>query len=322
MTRFCLMLLPVVGLAVANTAAEAQTWPTRPIRALVPFTAGSGTDVLARVAFDQLSIQLGQAVIAENRVGAGGTIAASTVAKADSDGYTILVHSSALTIAPSIYQNLAYDTVRDLAAVVPLGVSPNVLIISPSRGIKTVHELVSAAKAKPGSFTFASAGVGTGTHLSAERFRLSAGFEALHVPFKGGPEAITEVIAGRVDFSVLPVGIVLSHIREGKLLALAVNGAKRASSLPDVPTTLEAGFADSDYPLWWGLFLPAKTPRDIVDRLHRETLRALQTPKVREKLATLGVDPLVMMPAELDAHVRKELGANAALVKATGLKAN
>jgi tripartite-type tricarboxylate transporter receptor subunit TctC len=205
-------------------------------------------------------------------------------------------------------------------AVAPLGISPNVLIISPSRGITTVHQLVSAAKAK--SFTFASAGVGTNTHLSAERFRLRAGFEAVHVPFKGGAEAITEVMAGRVDFSFLPIGIVLSHIRESKLAALAVNGPKRASALPDVPTTAEAGFTDSEYPIWWALFVPAKTPRDVTDKLHRETLKAIQAPSVQERLATLGVDPLVLTPAELEAHVKKELSVNADLVKATGVKAN
>jgi tripartite-type tricarboxylate transporter receptor subunit TctC len=186
-----------------------------------------------------------------------------------------------------------------------LGISPNVLIVSPSRGIKTIHELVSAAKAKPGSLTFASAGVGTNTHLSAERFRLRAGFEAVHVAFKGDSEAITEVMAGRIDFAFLPIGIVLSHIREGKLAALAVNGPKRASTLSDVPSTLEAGFTDSDYPIWWATFVPAKTPRDIVDKLHRETLKAMQTPSVQERLATMGVDPLVLTPAELDAHIKK-----------------
>jgi tripartite-type tricarboxylate transporter receptor subunit TctC len=322
MKQICLTLLPVLALAVPSTQASAQSWPTKPIRAIVPFTAGSGTDVTARVILNQLSIELGQSIVVENRGGAGGTIGTATAAKADPDGYTILVQSSALTIAPSIYQNLTYDTARDLAAVAPLGISPNVLIISPLRGIKTVHELVSAAKAKPGTFTFASAGVGTNTHLSAERFRLRAGFEAVHVAFKGGPEAVTEVMAGRVDFSFLPIGIVLSHIREGKLAALAVNGPKRASALPDVPTTLEASFTDSDYPIWWAIFVPTKTPRDVIDKLHRETLKAMQAPKVQEKLATLGVDPLVLAPAELDAHVKTELRMNAALVKATGVKAN
>ena len=316
--RICLTLLPILTLAVAGTETGAQPWPTRPIRAIVPYTAGSATDVTARVILNQLSNGLGQPIVVENRVGAGGTIGTSAVAKADPDGYTILVQSSALTIAPAIYQNLTYDTARDLAPVTPLGISPNVLIISPSRGIKTVHELVSAAKAKPGSLTFASAGVGTNTHLSAERFRLRAGFEAVHVAFKGGSEAITEVMAGRVDFAFLPIGIVLSHIREGKLAALAVNGPKRASALPDVPTTLETGFTDCDYPT----FVPARTPRDIVDKLHRKTLKAMQASNVQEKLTKMGVDPLVLTPAELDAHIQNELNVNAALVKATGVKAN
>jgi len=320
--RICLTLLPILTVAVAGTETGAQPWPTRLIRAIVPYMAGSATDVTARVILNQLSNELGQPIVVENRVGAGGTIGTSAVAKADPDGYTILVQSSALTIAPAIYQNLTYDTARDLAPVTPLGISPNVLIISPSRGIKTIHELVSAAKAKAGSLTFASAGVGTNTHLSVERFRSRAGFEAVHVAFKGGSEAITEVIAGRVDFAFLPIGIVLSHIREGKLAALAVNGPKRASALPDVPTTLEAGFTDSDYPIWWATFVPAKTPRDIVDKLHRETLKAMQAPNVQEKLTLIGVDPLVLTPAELDAHIKNELGMNAALVKATGVKAN
>lgn len=287
-------------------------WPTKPIRAIVPFTAGSGTDVIAHVVLDQLSIQFGQSIVVENRTGAGGTIGAAAVAKADPDGYTILVNSSALTIAPSVYPNLTYDTARDLSPVVPLGISPNVVVISPSRGIKTIHELVATGKAKPGSISFASGGVGTNTHLSAERFRLSAGFDAVHVPFKGGPEAITEVMAGRVDFFFSPVGIVISQIREGILLALAVNGRKRASALPDVPTTLEAGFADSDYPIWWGLFVPAKTPRDIIDKLHRETLKALEVPKVQEKRALLGIEPMVMTQAEFETHFRNEISVNAA----------
>src|SRR5262245_45787085 len=320
MKRIGLTLLPILALAVASTQAEAQSWPTRPIRAIVPYTAGSGTDVTARVILNQLSSELGQSIVVENRVGAGGTIGTAAVAKADPDGYTILVQSSALTIAPAIYQNLTYDSERDLVAVAPLGISPNVLIISPSRGIKTVHQLVSTAKAK--SFTFASAGVGTNTHLSAERFRFRAGFEAVHIPFKGGAEAITEVMAGRVDFGFLPIGIVLSHIRESKLAALAVNGPKRASVLPDVPTTAEAGFTDSEYPIWWALFVPAKTPHDVTDKLHRETLKATQAPSVQEKLTTLGVDPLVLTPAELEAHVKKELSVNADLIKATGVKAN
>ena len=256
----------------------------------------------------------------ENRTGAGGTIGTAFVAKADPDGYTILAHGSAHTIAPSLYSNLSYDPARDFAAVVPFGISPSVLVVAPSKGFKTVGDLVATAKARPGTFNFSSVGIGTATHLSAERFRFSAGVEAVHIPFKGGAEAMSEVMAGRVDFFFGPVGIVSPQLRDGKLAALVVNGAKRSAVLPDVPTTLEAGFANAEYPIWFGLFLPVKTPREIVDKLNRETLKALQTPKVREKLAALGLDPMVMTPKEFDAYVQKEVALNAALVKAIGIK--
>ena len=320
MKRAGLILLPVLGLACAGMEADAQSWPARPIRAIVPFTAGSGTDIISRVVLDQLSSQLGQPIVVENKGGAGGTIGPAFVAKSDPDGYTILTPSSALTIAPALNLNLGYDTARDLAAVVPFGSSPNVLVVAPSKGFKTVHDLVALAKAKPGSFNLASNGPGTNTHLSAERFRLSAGFEAAHVPFRGGPEALTEVMAGRSDLFIGPIAIVLPHIRQGTLQALAVNSPTRAPALPDVPTLQEAGFRDADCPPWFGLFVPAKTPRDIVDKLHRETAKALQSPKVQEKLGALGVEPMVMTPTEFDAHVKKELSENAALLQPTAVK--
>lgn len=320
MKSIYLMILPALGLAFATMNTEAQTWPTKPLRVIVPVGAGSTTDIIPRVVFEQLSPQLGQNIIVENRAGAGGTIGTGFVAKADPDGYTILAHGSAHTIAPSLYLNLSYHPARDFAAVVPFGISPSVLVVSPAKGFKTVGDLVAAAKAKPGTFNFSSVGVGTATHLSAERFRFSAGLQAAHIPFKGGAEAMFEVMAGRVDFFFGPVGIVLPHVREGKLAALVVNSAKRSAALPDVPTTLEAGFANAEYPIWFGLFLPAKTPRDIVDKLQRETLKALQTPKVRDKLATLGLDPMVMTPKEFDALVQKEIALNAALVNEIGIK--
>jgi tripartite-type tricarboxylate transporter receptor subunit TctC len=322
MKPICLTFLTVLGVGIASAAAATEAWPTRPIRAIVPVSAGSGTDIIARLVLDQLSTQLGQPIVVENKGGAGTTIGAALVAKAEPDGYTILTPSSALTSAPALHPNLSYDTARDFAAVIPFGSSPHVLVVSPSRGFKTVHDLVAAAKAKPGSFNFGSAGVGTATHLSAERFRLSARFEAVHIPFRGGPEAVTEVMAGRVDFFAAPPAIVLPHIRQGTLLALAVNSPKRSSALPDVPTTLEAGFADSDYMTWFGIFVPAKTPREIVERLHGESSKALQAPKVREKLETLGVEPMIMTPAEFNAHVNSEIAVNRALVGAIGLRAN
>jgi tripartite-type tricarboxylate transporter receptor subunit TctC len=322
MKRIFFILLSVLGLAVATVEAGAQAWPTRPIRAIVAFSAGGIVDIIARVVLDQLSTQLGQPVVIENRVGAGTTIAAAFVAKSDPDGYTLLVNSSAHTISPSLHPNLTFDPARDFSAVIPLGNSPNALVVSPSGGFKTVGELVAAAKTKPGSFNFASAGVGSGVHMSAERFLVSAGIAAVHVPFKGSPEAITEVMAGRVDFFFSPVGLIVAHIREGKLLALAVNGTKRSSALPEVPTLAEAGVADADYPLWYGLFLPAKTRRDIVNRLHGETLKALHAPNVENKLATLGIDPMVMTPAAFDAQVKAEIGINARLVKAARINVN
>ena len=253
MKPMCLML-STLGLAFATMEVDAQTWPTKPLRAIVPVAAGSTTDIVPRVVFEQLSRQFGQSIIVENRTGAGGTTGAAFVAKADPDGYTLLAHGGAHTIAPSLYPKLSYHPAQDFAAVVPLGTSPNVLVVSPARGIKTVGDFVAAAKAKPGGFNFSSVGVGTATHLSAERFRFSAGVEATHVPFRGGAEAMSEVIAGRIDFFFGPVGIVLPNVRAGTLAALVVNGAKRATALPDVPTTLEAGFADAEYPSWFGLF--------------------------------------------------------------------
>nr|WP_249810514.1 tripartite tricarboxylate transporter substrate binding protein [Bradyrhizobium sp. 157] len=302
------------------SAVNAQTWPTKPLRAIVPFGAGSTTDIIPRVVFEQLSSQLGHGIVVENRSGAGGTIGAGFVAKADPDGYTLLVNSNAHTIAPSLYPNLSYDPARDFAAVISLGTLAGVLVVSPQKGFKTAGDLVAAAKAKPGALTFSSVGVGTATHLSAERFRISAGIDALHIPFRGGAEAMSEVMAGRVDFFFGPVGLVLPLVRDGKLTALAVNGVKRSTTLPDVPTTLEAGFADAEYPIWIGVFLPANTPRDIVEKLSTETLAALQSSKVAAKLSALGVDPISMTPSEFDAYVRKEIAVNAALVKAIGIK--
>ena len=320
MKRICLMLLPALGLALSMSPAGAQTWPAKPLRVIVPVGAGSTTDIIPRAVFEQLSPQLGQPIVVENRTGAGGTIGTAFVAKAEPDGYTILALGSALTIAPSLYANLGYDPARDLAAVVPLGISPNVLVVAPKRGFKTVGDLVAAARARPGALNFSSVGIGTATHLSAERFLSSAGVSATHIPFKGGAEAMLEVMAGRVDFFFGPVSLVLPHVREGKLDALVVNGSERSAALPDVPTTREAGFADAEYPIWFGLFVPAKTPRPIVDRLNRATLRALQTPRLREKLAALGLDPMVMTPEEFEAYVRKEIVLNAGLVKVAGIK--
>ena len=320
MKSFVVMLLSALNLTIATGQAAAQTWPTKPLKAIVPIGAGSLVDIIPRVVFEPLSRQLGQSIVVENRPGAGQTTGVGVVAKSDPDGYTLLANSSAHTIAPALHPNLGYDPGRDLAAVAALGVSPFVLVVSPNRGFKTAQDLVAAAKAKPGTFNFASPGVGSASHLSAERFRSSAGVLAVHVPFKGGAEAMTEVVAGRIDFFFVALGAALPQIRDGKLAALAVNGVARSGALPDVPTIREAGFNNAEYPTWFGLFVPVKTPREIVDKLHRETLKALQEPKVKDRLAALGVDPMTITPAEFDALVQKEIVLNAALVKAIGLK--
>jgi tripartite-type tricarboxylate transporter receptor subunit TctC len=300
--------------------ARAQAWPTKPIRAVIPFTAGSTIDIVGRIVLDPLSQQLGQPIVVENRGGAGGSIGAGQVAKADPDGYTILVHAAAHSAAPAAYPNLTYDVIKDFAGVALFGSVPNVTVISPAKGIKTLQELV--AKGKAGNMTFASAGVGSATHWAAERLLLAGGFKATHVPFRGGPEALTEVMTGRVDFMCIGISSGLPLVREGKLLALAVNTPKRSVALPNVPTTVEAGYPNSEYVFWMGILAPAKTPRPIIDRLHAETMKALENPVVKQKFAPQGIEPMPLKPAEFDELIKKEVAANIELVKAAGLKFN
>lgn len=298
--------------------ASAQTWPSRVIRAIVPFPAGSAIDIVSRVVLDPLSAQLGQTIVIDNRGGAGGTIGAYLAAQAEPDGYTILIHSSAHSLTPAVYPKAPYNAAKDFAAIASFGSIPNITVISPTKGIKTLQELV--AFAKKGSATFASAGVGSSSHWAVERIRLSAGFNALHVPYKGGPDAIREVVGGRVDFMSFGLASVLPFIRDGRLLALAVSTPKRTSALPDVPTTLELGYRDSDYLFWNGMFVPAKTPRPIIERLYREVQKSLALPGVKEKLAPFGSEPMPLSPSEFDALVRKEIKSNLAVLKAANLK--
>jgi tripartite-type tricarboxylate transporter receptor subunit TctC len=327
MTRLTLALL-WVSAVVAGVCSDAvahsepaQSWPTKPVRAVLPFAPGTGADVITRIVLNQLSQQLGQSFVIENKGGAGGSLGAAMVAKADPDGYTLLSNSASHTIVPALYTNLTYDPARDFAGVMPLGNVPSALVVSPSKGLKTLQEFVAAAKTKPGGMTYASAGVGSTTHLTAERFRISAGFQAIHVPFRGGGFQ-PEIMSGRVDFGYSPIATSLPNIRDGRLVALAVSGRKRASSLPDLPTTLEAGFANSDYVIWVGLFFPANTPRDIVERLNQETRKAVQAPNVRNRFAELDVEPMPMSPTEFDALIRQEIVSNGALARAAGLKPN
>jgi tripartite-type tricarboxylate transporter receptor subunit TctC len=324
-TRDRRQFLSLTAAALATTAlprvATADTWPTgKPIRAMVPFSAGSTIDILGRIVLEPLSRQLGATIVIENRGGAGGTIGSAQVAKADPDGFTLLINAAAHSRSPAAYPNLPYDAAKDFAAVACFGSVPNVLLVAPSKGIKTIQELV--AKAKDGNMTFASAGVGSATHWAAERFRASAGLKATHVPFRGGPEALTEVMTGRVDFIFIGISSGLPFIKNKQLLPLAVSSAKRSPTLPDLPTTLEAGFKESDYNFWNGMLVPAKTPRPIVDRLHAETTKALALPDVKAKLAAQGVEPAPLTPTEMDAMIAREIAHNLKIVKAAGLKFN
>ncbi len=308
--------------ALAPALAQAQSWPSKPVRIIVPVTAGSATDVTARLIADHLSQQLGQPFVVENRTGAGGTTGMGYVAKSvEPDGYTILVHSAAFVIQPATFPNLGYDSGKDFAGVTLLGNVPLVMIASPAK-YKTLKDLVTVAKSKPNAVNYATVGYGAAAHLTSERLRLAAGFEAQQIPFRGAPEAINEVLAQRVDFFFSPTLAAVPLVRDGKLVALAVSSTKRALSLPEVPTTVEAGYLNSDYNFWIGMWVPVKTPREIIDRLYAETHKVLQLKSVQDKLFALGSEPANMTPAEFDAFTQSEIALNSALVKAAGIKPN
>jgi tripartite-type tricarboxylate transporter receptor subunit TctC len=308
-----------LGLLCAPLAFS-QAYPNKPVRIVVPFTPGSATDTLARTYGQKLSEMWNQPVVVENKPGAGGTIGAAFVAKSTPDGYTLLVHSAAQAYNPSIYASLTYDTVKDFVDIAALGGQPNVLVVAPSLGVKSVAELIALAKKKPGELNYASAGSGSGTHINGEKFKLAAGIDVLHVPYKGTPEALTDTIAGRVTYYFAPISAALPFVREGKLVALAVSTAKRASALPNVPTVAESGLPGFDYSLWVGIFAPAGTPPDIVDKIARDVRLAAQAADVKERFATLGAEPMPMTPAEFKQFVDGEITESAKVIKAAGIK--
>lgn len=307
--------------ALAPLAVHAQgAYPNKPIKVIVPFAAGSTTDIISRAITDKMGQSMGQQFVIENRGGASGTIGQAVVAQSAPDGYTIMIHSSSHTVTPHTFAKLPFDPLKDFTPITPISATPNVLVISPSKNIKTVQELLSYARANPGKLNFASAGQGSATHLNAEKFKLAAKIDAANIPFKGSAEAVNEVIAGRVDYYFSPIAPVIGQIRGGQLLPLAVGSAQRASALPDVPTTAEAGVPGSEFNFWIGMFAPGKTPRAIVDRLNAEVVKALATPEVKERFLSLGADAWTLTPREFDSYIRTEIKNNAALVKAAGLE--
>jgi tripartite-type tricarboxylate transporter receptor subunit TctC len=302
----------IAGLAPAS----AQDWPNRNITAIVPLGAGSASDIIARVVMDQVGKQLGQTIVVENRPGAGGTIGANAVAKSAPDGYTLLAYG-ALNTAHALYSKLPYDTLNDFIPVISLGQQPLVVVTAPSKGYKTLKELIAAAKAKPDLLNYTSVGVGSASHFAAERLRSSAGFQAQHIPFKGAADAVTDVVSGRGDFSVQLTATTLPLIRDGKLVPLAVIAQKRAASLPDTPTAVEAGLpAAAIYTFYTGVFLPAKTPPAVVTKLHGEIAKAIQTPEVQARFKQLGVEPMPGSQAEFAKFFREDVAAMVELAKA------
>jgi tripartite-type tricarboxylate transporter receptor subunit TctC len=310
-----------LGAGLGMSCAMAQAYPNKPIKFVVPFSAGSATDIVARTVAEAMGKTLGQTILIDNKLGAGGTIAAAQVAKSDPDGYTILVHSSGHALNPSIYPNLGYDTLKDLTGVTALAAIPNVLVVNPAKGWKTQADLIAAVKTKPDQFNYASAGVGSGTHMNAEIFRIQAGIDALHVPYKGTPDAMTNVIGGSNDWFFAPLASALPLIRDGKLQALSVSTKQRASTLPQVPTSIEAGLPGSDYTLWIGMIAPSATPQPILRKLHEEASKALNNPEIKERMAKLGADPMPMSSDAFNAYIKSEIEVAARIVKAANLKA-
>jgi len=311
----------LIGLALALVAthAAAQGYPSKPVHVIISFTAGSATDIVGRVVSAKLAEYWGQPVVPENRAGAGGSIGSALVAKAAPDGYTLLINSNAHSVNPAIYAKLPYDTARDFVDIVPLSMAPNVLVVPVASPHKSLTDLISHGKAKPGAINFGHAGVGSGTHLNTEKLIAAADIKVTQVPFKGTPEVVQALFSNSVDCYWAPISAGMAHIKSGKLRALAVSSSKRSPALPEVPTTGEAGVRGADAPLWFGVWGPAGVPADIVGKINADARKALADPGVKEKLANLGNDAMDMSPQEFARFVRSEIDDYQRVVSAAGI---
>ncbi|SNS41201.1 Tripartite-type tricarboxylate transporter, receptor component TctC [Tardiphaga sp. OK246] len=306
----------VLAAVLMSGAALADTnWPSKPIKAVNPFGAGSAGDVVPRLFFEKLSTELGQPIVIENRVGAGGSLGTGAVAKSDPDGYTLLSQTNAISIAPAIFPNLNYDTTRELSSVLMIGYAANVMIVPNERPWKTVQDFLAAAKTKGTVINYGSVGVGSAVHISSEKFRAAAGFEATHIPYRGGSEVITDIIGGRIDFYFCPLATALPLIREGQVRALVVSTPTRVRDLPDVPTSIDVGLKDADSSIWFGVFAPAKTPPEIIEKLYVTGTKVLNTADMQASLKKIGVEPMPMKSSEMDALLVKEIADNKVLLK-------
>jgi tripartite-type tricarboxylate transporter receptor subunit TctC len=319
----CMMLLFASAVTAQTTSTSSgQVFPTKPVRLVATSTPGSPVDIYARAIAEPLAKGLGQPVVVENRAGAGGTVAAGYVLGTEGDGHVALVNTSAQIIAPFVYGGLAFDMLRDFVGIGPIIVLPNVLVVAPQRDWKSVRELIAAARAKPGGYSYGTGGSGTGTHLSAERFRLAAGITAVQVPYKGSPEVLVDIMSGRIDWSVVPLSTVLGQFKDGRLQLLALAAERRSPQVPELQTLAEAGLKDADFPFWVGMFVPAKTSRAVRRRLYEETLKAMQQADVRDRLMKLGGEIVLMNPEEFDAYWKAQAEIAGAIVKTANIKAN
>lgn len=322
--RAPLAILSLVGLALALSsplAAVAQAWPVKPVRFVLGFPPGGGSDILGRIVAARMQEQMGQTVVIENRPGASGNIAAGLVAKAAPDGYTIyLAQIAAVAISPSLFPKLGYDPLRDFAPISLIATGPNVLVVNPSLPVKNVKELIALARRQPGEMNYASVGPGSIQHLAAESFNLLAGVKTVHVPYKGSSPAGLDLMGGQVAFMFDSTPPIASFLKAGRMRALAVTSARRSALLPDVPTVAESGLPDFDFSTWWGLMAPAGTPRPVIDRLNAELGKSLQHPDARERILGVGAEPKHTTPEEFGALIRSELARWAKVIKAAGVK--
>jgi tripartite-type tricarboxylate transporter receptor subunit TctC len=310
-------------LLCCTTLAFAQAWPARPLRLVIPFAPGGGADFAGRLLAQELGDALKQSVVVENRTGAGGTIAPDNVAKSPADGYSmVLAHVGGIAIAPHLYKNLPFDPIRDLAPVTLVVNGLSVLVVNPALAVKSVSELIAHAKANPNGLSFGSAGSGTDTHLAGELFKSLTATQMVHVPYKGGAPMMLDLLAGRVQLSFASVATAVSHIQSGKLRAIAMTGATRFEGLPGLPTVAEAGVPGYEINNWYGIFVPAGTAADVVQRLNAETIKALHKPEMRAKLMGAGLEPMWNTPAEFAAYVRAETGKWGKIVRDSGAKAD
>jgi tripartite-type tricarboxylate transporter receptor subunit TctC len=303
----------LVMFALPASFAHAQQYPNRPIRVISPYPAGSASDTVSRIVLDQVSHRIGQPIVIEMRPGAGGSVGFGLVAKAPADGYSLVTSSSSMATETVLHKTLPYDPVKDFVHVALLGTSPNILVASAKSGFKTAADLIKAAKEKPGELTFASAGIGSSSHMAAERFRVAAKIDVRHVPFKEG--GLMQVMAGNVDFYFIPLAAAASALNNDKLKVLAVSSPTRVPLLPDVPSVTELGYPNAVFRFWNGISAPAKTPRDVIDKLHDVTNEALKDPELKARLAKLGVEPTPMSVEEFQAFFKEDLTATVDLAK-------